>query len=191
MHEPTVDGGRIVRYGHWGRPVLAFPAERGGAYEFAEHGMVEALGDLIHSGRMKLYCVDSRDGESWSNRDVALEERARRHGWYESWILERVVPHIHGDTGGGIIATGVSMGAFHALNFAMKRADLFPLAICMSGNYAPASWRGWGERGDAVYFNSPGDYVANLDGDHHDWLRLLLLVLLVCGQGRWEGTTGA
>ena len=26
--------GAIVAYGHWGRPVLAFPAERGGPWEF-------------------------------------------------------------------------------------------------------------------------------------------------------------
>ena len=66
-----------------------------------------------------------------------LEERARRHGVYESWILERVVPFIHDDTAGqgDIAVTGVSFGAYHAANFALKRADLFPLAICQSGVY--------------------------------------------------------
>jgi esterase/lipase superfamily enzyme len=49
----------------------------------------------------------------------------------------------------------------------------------------------WGERGDALYFNTPVHYVANLDGDHLDWLRSRLFLLLVCGQGMWEDTTGA
>ena len=63
-----------------------------------------------------------------------------------------------------------SFGAYHAANFCLKRADLFPVAICMSGVY-DVSVQGGGERGDAVYFNNPMDYVANLDGDHLDWLR--------------------
>jgi esterase/lipase superfamily enzyme len=183
----------VAAYGHWGRPVLAFPAERGDAGEFERRGMVAAIGDLLDAGRVKLYCVDSFDSESWSNRDIPLEERARRHAIYESWILDQVVPFVSDDCGGAseLIACGVSLGAFHAANFALKRADVFPLAICMSGNYDPSAWDAWGERGDATYFNNPMDYVANLDGDHLDWLRGQVSLLLVCGQGRWEDTTGA
>ena len=183
----------VATYGHWGRPVLAFPAERGDAGEFERRGMVDAIGDMLAAGRMKLYCVDSFDGESWSNRSIPLEERARRHQAYESWILEQVVPFVREDCGGAgeLIACGVSLGAFHAANFALKRADVFPLAICMSGSYDPAAWDGWGERGDAAYFNNPIDYVAHLGGEHLEWLRLHLSLLLVCGQGQWEDTTGA
>jgi esterase/lipase superfamily enzyme len=187
LHDSTV-----AVYGHWGRPVLVFPTEGGGAHEFADRGMVAAVADLIEAGRVKLYCVDSFDAGTWSAGDLPLEERARRHGAYEAWILDAVVPHIRGDTGDAeIAAAGCSMGAFHALNFALKRADVFPLALCFSGNYDPAAWRAWGERGDALYFNSPLDYVANLGGDHLAWLRSRLSALLVCGQGQWEDTTGA
>jgi esterase/lipase superfamily enzyme len=90
-----------------------------------------------------------------------------------------------------VITLGCSMGAYHAANFALKRADLFPLAMCFSGQYDPSSWNGWGERGPETYFNSPLDYVANLEGDHLDWLRDHVSLLLVCGQGQWEDTTGA
>jgi esterase/lipase superfamily enzyme len=183
----------VAGYGHWGRPVLAFPAERGDAGEFERRGMVAALGDLLAAGRLKLYAVDSFDHESWSNRDIPLEERARRHGIYESWILDEVVPYVSAQCGGTreLIACGCSLGAFHAANFALKRADVFPLAICLSGSYDPSAWHGWGERGDAAYFNNPMDYVAHLDGDHLEWLRARLSLLLVCGQGQWEDTTGA
>jgi esterase/lipase superfamily enzyme len=182
----------VAAYGHWGRPVVAFPAERGDAGEFERRGMVAAVGDLLSAGRVKLYCVDSFDHESWSNPGVPLEERARRHGVYEAWILDEVVPFVRHDCGGAseLIACGVSLGAFHAANFALKRADVFPLAIGLSGNYDPASWNGWGERGDAAYFNNPMDYVAHMGGDHLDWLRSRLSILLVCGQGQWEDTTG-
>ena len=54
-----------------------------------------------------------------------------------------------------------------------------------------AAWNGWGERGNESYFNNPLDYVGHLSGDHLDWLRNQLSLLLVCGQGQWEDTTGA
>ena len=179
-------------YGHWGRPVLAFPSELGRRWDWEECGMVDALSSLIDGGRVKLYCVDSYDAASWSNASAPLEERARAHGRYEAWVLEQVVPWIHADCGSApeIVTTGCSLGGYHAANFALKRADLFPLAICMSGVY-DVSVVGWGERGDAVYFHNPVDYVANLGGDHLDRLRGRVSLLVVCGQGQWEDTTGA
>jgi esterase/lipase superfamily enzyme len=194
LYSPAIGAaGTVIRYGHYGRPVLVFPSEQGRASDFASNGMVDAVADLVDAGRVTLYCIDSYDASSWAAQDVPLEERARRHGAYESWVVDQVVPHIRADTGdGGEIATaGISLGAYHALNFAFKRADLFPLAMCFSGNYDPSAWHGWGERGDATYFNNPADYVAHLDGDHLNWLRGRLSVLLVCGQGQWEDTTGS
>jgi esterase/lipase superfamily enzyme len=194
LSAPAIGGaGTVMAYGHYGRPVLVFPSEQGRAWDFANNGMVGAVEGLIDAGRVKLYCVDSYDSASWAARDKPMEERARHHEAYESWIVDQVVPHIREDSGGAgdIITTGCSMGAFHALNFALKRADVFPLSMSFSGNYDPSAWHGWGERGDATYFNSPLDYVANLGGDHLDWLRSRVSVLLVCGQGQWEDTTGS
>jgi esterase/lipase superfamily enzyme len=185
--------GELVAYGHWGRPVLAFPAERGGPWEWQNRGMIDAVADLVDSGRAKLYCVDSFDSATWSNTALPLEARAREHARYESWILDEVVPWIHADCGGPqeIATVGVSLGAYHAVNFALKRADLFPLALGLSGNYDPATWDAWGERADAAYFNNPMDYLAHMDGGHLDWLRERVNIMLVCGQGMWEDTTGS
>ena len=60
-----------------------------------------------------------------------------------------------------------------------------------SGKFFVGKSCGWGERGDAVYFANPMDYVVHLGGDHLDWLRSRVSLLLVCGQGQWEDTTGA
>ena len=137
---------------------------------------------------MKVYAVDSFDSGSWYRDDVPLEERAQLHGLYEDWIVNQVVPFIQRRLGGSteIAVTGVSFGAYHAANFALRHADLFPLAICQSGVY-DVSVVGGGERGDAVYFNNPADYVAHLGGDHLDWLRGQVNLLLVCGQGAVGG----
>jgi esterase/lipase superfamily enzyme len=186
-----VDGGHVLAYGHYGRPVIAFPSENGEVQDWEDRGMVESLSGLLDAGRLKLYCVPSYDSESWTRRDLPLEERARRHGHYEWWILSRLVPFVQVDSHSAeLVATGSSFGAYHAANFGLKRADIFPVAICMSGVY-DVSVQGGGERGEAVYFNNPIDYVANLNGDHLEWLRAQLTLVLVCGQGQWEDTTGA
>jgi esterase/lipase superfamily enzyme len=180
--------GSLIAYGHYGRPVLVFPSEQGRAEDFENNGMIGAVADLIDAGRLKVYCVDSADGYSWSDQSVPIEERARRHSRYESWIVEQVVPWMSQDCGGAteFAALGCSLGAFHAANFALKRADLFPFALCFSGNYDPTSWHAWGEQGEATYFNNPMSYLANLHGDHLDWLRERVSLLLVVGQGAWE-----
>jgi esterase/lipase superfamily enzyme len=188
----VLGGGNVLAYGHWGRPVLAFPSEQGPCWQYEERGMVDAVGGLLEAGRMKLYCVDSYDGSSWHDGSIPLEERARRHGTYERWILDDVVPFISSDSGGGdeIVVTGPSFGAYHAANFALKHAHVFPLAICQSGVY-DVSVVGWGERGDAVYFNNPADYVSHLHGGHLDWLCGQVNLVLLVGRGQWEDTTGA
>ena len=188
-----IGGGHVVAYGHWGRPLLAFPSDQGIAADWESYGMVDAIGGLLDAGRVKLYCVTSYDSESWRDDSLSLEERARRHGVYERWILDDVTPWIRADCGGAadLAGAGCSFGAYHAANFALRRADLFPLAICMSGVYDVAVVGGAWERGDAVYFQNPMDYVAHLQGDHLDWLRSRVSLVLVCGQGQWEDTTGA
>src|SRR5918994_2795835 len=125
--------------------------------------MIAAVADLIEAGRVKVYAVDSFDSESWYRHDVPLEERAQLHGLYEDWIVNQVVPFIRDDSDGNaeVMVTGVSFGAYHAANFALRHADLFPLAICQSGVY-DVSVVGGGERGDAVYFQNPSDYVSHL-----------------------------
>ena len=182
----------MLAYGHGGRPLLVFPSEQGAAWDYESNGMVSSLEWLIDEGRLKLYCVTSFDAGSWARRDVELEERARLHGIYEDWIIDQVVPWIHEDCNGAteIMTTGCSFGAYHAANFALKRADLFPIAICQSGVY-DVTRVGHGARGEAVYFNNPMDFVVHLHGDHLDWLRSRVSILLVCGQGQWEDTTGA
>lgn len=182
----------ILAYGHWGRPLLAFPAQQGHRYEWEERGMVDSLAPQIEAGRLKLYCVDSWDSGTWFDQSLPLEERAHRHGAYEDWLLGHVVPWIHADCGGlaPIAVTGTSFGAYHAANLALRRAEVFPLAVCLSGIY-DVTRVGWGDPGDGVYFQNPLTYVDNLGGEHLDWLRGRVHLVLVAGRGAWEDSTGA
>lgn len=183
-HDATLS---VVVHGHWGRPVIVFPAEGGSARDFADNGMVAAVGDMVEHGRAKLYCVDSMDGLTWSDRSVPIDERALRHGAYHHWLLERLLPFVASDSAGAEpMALGCSMGAYHAVHLGLQRPDLVPLAIGLSGNYDVQAWRAWGEPGDAAYFANPMAYVANLHGDHLAWLREHVNLLLVVGRGPWE-----
>jgi len=185
---PGGAGGTVIAYGHWGTPVLVFPAEGGAAADLEEHGIVDALAAPLEKGELKLYAVDTHDETTWADTSIPCEERARRHEHYHSWLVDQVAPAIHGDCGGAVkvAAAGISMGAFHAVNLTLRRADMFPHAVGMSGNYDPSTWHPWGERGDTLYFNNPFAYVANAEGEHLDWLRHSAFVQLVAGSGEWE-----
>lgn len=178
----------VVRHGHYGRPVLVFPSEAGRAEDFAEHGMLGAVDDLVEQGRVTLFCVDSADRSTWSDSAAPTEERARRQHDYTRWLEESVLPWMHDELGGRqeIITLGTSMGAYHAVHFALTHCDIAPLAIGLSGSYDVTDWHGWGDRGEATYFANPTDYVAGMHGEHLDWVRSRIGILLVVGQGPFE-----
>lgn len=180
--------GHVMAYGHWGRPVLYFPCEAGRAHDAEDHGIIHVLAPAIEAGRIKVYAVDANDGASWSNRSIPLEQRARSHDAWFAWITDDVVPAIHHDCAGrpSIVTAGTSMGAFHAVNAALRRADLFGHALGLSGNYDPSTWHPWGERGMALYFNNPLAYVPQLHGEHLLWLRSHVFVQLAVGSGAFE-----
>ena len=75
-------GMTVIQYGYYGRPVLVFPSEAGRAWDFENNGMVGAVTGLIDEGRIKLYCVDSLDADTWSDKGLPIEERAIRHEVY-------------------------------------------------------------------------------------------------------------
>ncbi|MEA2460858.1 MAG: hypothetical protein QOH90_1035, partial [Actinomycetota bacterium] len=128
IYSPAIEAdGALIAYGHYGRPVLVFPSQQGHSTDYEERGMIASVAGLIEAGRAKVYCVDSFDSGSWDvPGNHTLEERAQLHGLYEDWIINQVVPFIFEDCGGPaeIITTGCSFGAYHAANFALKRADL-------------------------------------------------------------------
>lgn len=187
VHGTAVGDQRVIAYGHYGPPVLVLASDSGRAHDFEANGMLGAVSDLVEDGKAKLYCVDSFESGSWRRSDLPLEQRAWEHLRFESFVVNDVVPLIYRDCGGpqDLVLTGCSFGAFHSANFALRRADLFPRALCLSGSY-DLSALGWGERGDTFYFNNPLDYLVHLHGDHLDWLRHRVHLTLVVGQGPWE-----
>ena len=54
-----IDGGSVVSYGYYGRPLVAFPSENGEPFDWEDRGMVEAIAPLLDDGKVKLYCIPS------------------------------------------------------------------------------------------------------------------------------------
>ena len=48
----------MTRWGHYGLPVVLFASAGGDSLEPERQRLIEALGGLIESGRIKLYAVD-------------------------------------------------------------------------------------------------------------------------------------
>jgi esterase/lipase superfamily enzyme len=95
MEEPTPE----PRYGpegdgHWGKPIIVFPCSRGRYFDCEGLGMIEATAGFINAGKIKLFCVDSVDEESWYNFAVSPSDRNARHEAYDRYIVEEVIPFI-------------------------------------------------------------------------------------------------
>jgi len=178
----------LLLFGHHGPPLLAFPSAGGRFYDWENHGMVEAARHWLDAGRVRLFCVDGIDQETWLNHSADIDARCRRHRDYEDCILDEVVPVIRRECAlpeGGIAVTGCSLGAYYAANFALKFPQVFNYALCMSGRYDLEAVIGPSTSLD-VYFNNPLAYCQHLHGDALAHVRGHTHLALVCGQGAWE-----
>ncbi len=176
-------------YGHTGKPVLVFPCQDGRFYDFENQGMVECIQDYINAGRIQLVCCDSNDINSWSSKHWDNRARIQSQENYFHYITEELVPRIHQicpEAHKGILTSGCSMGASHALISVLRRPDLFAGCIALSGAYnARLFFPDYFD--DLVYENSPVDM---LNGMHYDDPRVEMYrqkdFILCCGRGAWE-----
>ena len=108
----------MARWGHFGQPVLVFPTAGGDAEEIERRNLVAACGELIESGRVKLYSCDSVAGRALASYTGSPEYRMWLFNRFHSAIREEVVPAIRADLGGHsvpIVVAGASIGAFNAV----------------------------------------------------------------------------
>lgn len=107
---------------------------------------------------------------------------------YAEFVMEVVKPFIKHKTCwfDGMMTTGCSMGAYHALNFFLQHPDVFTKVIALSGVYDARFFVGDYYNDDAIYQNSPVDYIWNQnDGWFIDRYRQAEIVLCT-GLGAWE-----
>jgi esterase/lipase superfamily enzyme len=177
----------LARWGHYGTPVLAFPTAGGDSEEIERNHLVSACGDLIESGRVKLYSCDSVAGQAMVARDGSPAYRMWLFNRFHDCVINEVVPAIHADLGGErppIVATGASIGAFNALAVLCRYPHAFGAAVGMSGTYGIDRFFE-GEFTEDLYFSSPIHFLPDLSGSQLETLRSRLAIL-ASGEGAWE-----
>ena len=162
----------LVRWGHYGTPVLVFPTAGGDAEEIERMHLVGACAELIDEGRIKLYSCDSVAGRVMVDGEGDFSFRTRILNQFQQMIAEEMVPAIHADCGVplSVVAAGASIGAFNALAAQCRYPWLFRTSICMSGSYRLQRFLG-GEYSPELYLSSPLDYLPDLTGPVLDRLR--------------------
>lgn len=177
----------MLVFGHAGAAVLFFPARMGRFYEYEEWRVIESLRTKIENGFIQVYCVDSVDRESFYNGLSHPAQRIERHIQYEQYILKEVMPFIEMKAPGAFkIVAGCSLGAFHAVNMALRNPKEFNKVVAMSGRYDLTNKIGhyenlldgyWDEN---IYFNVPLQYLTNLTNeDQLNSIRQMPIVLAV------------
>lgn len=175
-------------YGYYGKPVIVFPAQGGRFFEYEDFGMITATHEFIESGKVKLFTVDSIDNQSWANWEAHPADRAKRHQDYDRYIIQEVAPFARDHSGGGeseFLATGCSMGAYHAINFFFRHPDIFDTVIALSGLYNLDMFTSE-YMDDNIYFNSPLAYLPNLEDPWYLDKYRQSKIIVCAGQGAWE-----
>lgn len=153
----------MLVFGHGGYPIILFPTSLGRYYQNKDFGLVASVAPLIDAGRIKIYCPDGLDEQSWYNKSIHPADRVRTHLAYENVILHDLVPRALGETGRNrVCVAGASFGGYHAVNFALRHPDVTGYCISLSGSFDIRSFLD-GYFDDNAYFNNPVDYLPNLN----------------------------
>ncbi len=160
-------------FGHAGKPCIFFPTQNGRFFDYEDRGLIYTIRDYIEDGRIQVFCVDSVDIDSWSSNKPA-RWALETHEAYYRYIIEELVPRIYdintyGNGGGvasGVMVYGCSMGAFHAMNFFLRRPDVFDAILAISGIYHSSFFiKNYAD--DLTFLNSAVDQLKHMSPDHH------------------------
>ncbi len=113
-------------YGHYGMPILAFPTSCGDEHEQEGQGMIRTLGPYLDAGRIRIFCINGVQSDSFSNKGAHPFHRSWLQAQYDDYVASEVFPFIDSvcQTPGIPITTyGASLGAYHAANTLFKHPD--------------------------------------------------------------------
>ena len=151
----------MLVYGNWGYPVIMFPTSMGHYYEYKDFGLLDSIKWFVETGKIKLYCIDSIDKDSFYGRHLHPGTKIWNQVLYDKFLHEELVPGIQRECNERKIGVaGVSFGGYHALNFAFKHPEQVGNLISLSGAFDIKPFmRGYYDQN--VYFNNPPDFLPN------------------------------
>lgn len=178
-------------YGTKGKPCIVFPSEGCRYEDFENNGMIEAAEKCIAAGKIQFFCCDSNYEETWLDATGDPRIRMEKHElWYE-YIVEELVPQIQqiSEQANGekqkLMTCGCSIGGFQALNFLLRRPDIFDLVLSMSAMLTSDYFMDYHD--EVTYYNSPLTFLPGMAEDH-EYIKLYNEsdITLCCGQGKGE-----
>lgn len=179
---------RVVRWGHFGTPVLLFPTAGGDCEEVERFHLVAALSDLIDKGRIKVFSVDGVAARTWLRGSCAPDQCVRAQNLYDAFIDAEVVPLIRKDCHSDmleIITAGAAFGAYSAVASVCRLPSVFRVAVGLSGIFDVAKYVPGGFTPELTPV-SPLHSLSSLgEGPRSDDLRRRFVVLAT-GEGEYE-----
>jgi esterase/lipase superfamily enzyme len=113
--------------------------------------------------------LQSLDAQTWYDRAIPPRERVLKHVEFENYVLREVLPFSLDANGNpSLTAHGCSLGAFHAMNIALRHPEAFTRVVALGGRYdLTKSFLGMpdmldGYYDDDVYFNMPCHFMPNM-----------------------------
>lgn len=153
----------MLVFGHSGIPLILFPTSNGRYYENKDNGLINSVEWLLNEGKIKIYCPDGFDWESWYNYDIHPADRIKTHIAYEKLIINDVIQFARFETNSQKVAVaGCSFGGYHAANLAFKYPDKIHSLFCLGGSFDIKPFI-LGHYDDDCYYNNPPDYLPGLD----------------------------
>ena len=152
----------MLVFGEKGIPVILFPTFNGRYFEYKDNQVINSAEELLDKGLIKIYCPDSFNYQSWHNYDIHPADRAKSHLAYERLIINDVIGFARYETNyQKFVMAGFDFGAYHSLNFTLRRPDLVSDLLCVDGFYNIKQFI-FGYYDDNCYFNDPREYLPNL-----------------------------
>lgn len=174
----------MLVFGKTGLPIILFTTEKGRYYETKDFGIISSVENLIDEGKIKIYCPDSIDAESWYNYEINPADRIKKHLLYEESLIKDVIDFALYETENkkcGI--SGISFGGYHALNIAFKHPDKISSLVTLCGFFDIKQFI-YGFYNEDCYFNNPFDYLPNLTDEW--FLNRIKEMKIILGSGEWD-----
>jgi esterase/lipase superfamily enzyme len=188
-HSPALNKHmEIATYGHYGFSLLLVPTAAADYLEYERFQLIDAISKYIDEGKVKVFSINSINRESWMNNEMNARHKSIRHTQFNDYVFNEVIPFIKNSSGQDtpIIICGASFGALHSMNLFLKRPDLIQGVIAMSGCYDLSEYTK-GYYDDDVYFNSPQQYMVNLNDAYFlSHIRASSHIHIVAGSGNYE-----
>jgi esterase/lipase superfamily enzyme len=164
----------MLVFGTHGYPIVIFPTSGGRYYEAKDFLLVESIRWFIESGKIKLFCLDSRDNDSWYAKHLHPAERVQNHNRYDRFLSQEFVPMLqqecHVDKIG---VAGCSFGGFHALNFAFRHPEQVAYLFTMGAAFDMRRFLN-GHYDEDVYYNNPPQYMPDAQNEHFYQMNIVL-----------------